>query len=364
MIYSCLRLKIIVGAVFVTLCPLLATPAQTPGDSGTSSREFLEKARGAIVVLTGEDKAGLPVAPGLGFWIGRNLIATDNRVVQSAVRLHVTVPGQQSKPMEVTSRDSYRYATVLTVAGAQAASLPLGDSEKVAVNDRVYLVGDSASQAEASQRSLGKIVIFNDGRYFQVATPLSSASRGGPVLNSKGEVIGIAGESLDGPSETFVIPAAYLTTLLLRDRSVGSGGGMGPGPGTGSGPGSNEGMGMGRGAPSTGPGQGSGVFDGNVQPRGQQSTAKSFDTRPVLLNNVAPHYTEEARNNKTQGTVALRILVGEDGNVKRVQVIRGLPDGLDEQAIAAAYQLKFKPATLEGKAVSHWMSIQMEFKLR
>lgn len=162
------------------------------------------------------------------------------------MRVHVTVPGNESNPLEVTSRDTRQFARILTVTRTQGASLlPFGDSDKVAISDKVYLVGDSASQVAAPERNLAKIVILNEGRYFQVAAPLSSASRGGPVLNSKGEVIGIAGEGFDGLNETFVIPAAYLTTLL-RDRNVekagrgmGSGGGIGP-------------------APSTGPGQGSG----------------------------------------------------------------------------------------------------------
>lgn len=361
---SSLRLKIVIAAMIVNLFPVLATLAQK--DLGASPREFLEKARASMVVLTGEDKEGLPVAPGLGFWIGGNLIATDSRVVQSALRVHVTVPGHESNPMEVTSRDSYRFATILTVTRTDGASpLTFGDSDKVVLNDKVYLVGDLASQAAASERSIGKTVIFNGGRYFQVGAPLSIPSRGGPVLNSKGEVIGIAGEGLGGLNETFVIPAAYLTTLL-RDRNIGREGvGMGSGGGMGPGQGSYEGKGGGMGpAPSTGPGQGSNAVEGNDQSRGQQPNNNSVDTKPVVLKNIQPRYTEEARKNSVQGVVTLRILVGEDGDVKRAIVIRGLPDGLNEQAVAAAYQMKFKPATRNGLAVSHWMMIQAEFNLR
>lgn len=82
------------------------------------------------------------------------------------------------------------------------------------------------------------------------------------------------------------------------------------------------------------------------------------------LNNVAPHYTEEARTHKIQGVVLMRVLVGEDGQVKQVSIVRGLPDGLDEQAVAAARQLRFKPAMKNGQAVSHWVPLQLEFKLR
>jgi TonB family protein len=92
--------------------------------------------------------------------------------------------------------------------------------------------------------------------------------------------------------------------------------------------------------------------------------ATIVDTRPILLNNRQPRYTEEARKNKVQGTVLVRVLIGSDGQVKRATVIRGLPDGLDEQAIQAAYQLRFTPAMKNGQSVAYWMPIAIEFNLR
>jgi len=79
---------------------------------------------------------------------------------------------------------------------------------------------------------------------------------------------------------------------------------------------------------------------------------------------VNPGYTEEARKNNIQGIVTLRVLVGADGAVKRVMITRGLPDGLDERAIAAAYQARFKPAMKDGQPVEYWVGLQMEFNLK
>jgi len=77
-------LKIVVAAVIANLCPLSAT-SQTPGISDTGPRALVQKARGSTAVVTGEDRAGQPIAPGLGFVIGRNLIATHNRVIVPAL---------------------------------------------------------------------------------------------------------------------------------------------------------------------------------------------------------------------------------------------------------------------------------------
>jgi TonB family protein len=130
----------------------------------------------------------------------------------------------------------------------------------------------------------------------------------------------------------------------------GKGGGMGPGDGPGVGPGRGGNMGGGDFALGGG--------------GGRNGPATAVDQRPALLNNPSPRYTEEARKNKIQGTVIARVLINTDGSVKQVRITRGLPDGLDEMAIQAAYQMRFRPAMKSGQPVSFWQSVQIEFNLR
>ncbi|HEX5732281.1 MAG TPA: energy transducer TonB [Blastocatellia bacterium] len=130
----------------------------------------------------------------------------------------------------------------------------------------------------------------------------------------------------------------------------GSGGGMGSGDGTGVGPG--RGYNMGGGDPSLG---------GGTNPDG---SAKTVDSKPVLLNRVQPLYTEEARKNKIQGVVRARVLIGADGRVKRATIVTGLPDGLNEMALQAAHRLVFKAATKNGQPVAFWMPVVIEFNIR
>jgi periplasmic protein TonB len=136
----------------------------------------------------------------------------------------------------------------------------------------------------------------------------------------------------------------------------GSGGGMGDGSGGGMGPGNGRGV-----------GPGNGYNMGGGDPRlggGSGAPATSVDVRPMALNQPVPRYTEEARKNKIQGTVTARVLIGADGTVKSVKIVRGLPDGLDEQAIQAAYQLRFRPAMKAGQPVAFWQNVLIEFNLR
>jgi TonB family protein len=370
---SAIRLELILAAVAITLLAETMAYGQTPSDSGTSPRALVQKARGSIAVVTGEDRAGQPIGPGLGFVIGRNLIATHNRVTVPALRLHASLAGQESSPINVSYSDSYRRATIMTVSTGylRADSLSLGDSDKVAAKDRVYLFGDPGPQGEILEAVVRRITTINDKRYFELSAPFKESIDGGPVFNDKGEVIGILGESPDGPHVSLAVPASYLTTLLkARNPEAPGGSGSGPGSGvkvtTGPGYGAGSGGGMGTGRPpSLGSGQpSSGAGAGVGPPQSDPPAPSPVTTRPKALNSGRPQYSEIARRNQTQGVVMIRILVGADGDVKQAKVTKGLPDDLNERAVEAALKLKFQPAMRDGVAVDYTLPIQVEFNLR
>jgi len=87
------------------------------------------------------------------------------------------------------------------------------------------------------------------------------------------------------------------------------------------------------------------------------------DQKARLISKPEPSYTEEARKNQIVGTVVLRAVFSSDGTVTNIHAVSGLPEGLTERAIAAARQIKFVPATKNGRPVSMWMELQYNFNL-
>jgi protein TonB len=89
-------------------------------------------------------------------------------------------------------------------------------------------------------------------------------------------------------------------------------------------------------------------------------------TMPVIVREVKPEYTSEARKARIQGTVTLDVVVVEDGTVGEVKVTRSLDEeyGLDEQAVKAVKQWRFKPGTRDGKPVPVRVSVEMTFTLK
>ena len=76
-----------------------------------------------------------------------------------------------------------------------------------------------------------------------------------------------------------------------------------------------------------------------------------------------PSYTSEARQLHLEGEVLLEVTFGADGRVSVRRVVRGLGHGLDEQAVKAAQQIRFKPATRAGSPVDAVAVLHIVFQL-
>ena len=130
---------------------------------------------------------------------------------------------------------------------------------------------------------------------------------------------------------------------------VGTGGG---GKGTGIGSGTGSGVGEGSG----------GGFGGGAYQIGNGVTS------PVLIKEVKPNYTGDAMRAKLQGVVEMEAVVLPDGSVdpNRIKITRSLDSnfGLDQQAIIAVKQWKFRPGTFKGQPVPVIVNVELTFTLR
>ena len=86
---------------------------------------------------------------------------------------------------------------------------------------------------------------------------------------------------------------------------------------------------------------------------------------PVLVKEVKPQYTDGAKARGVRGIVEMSVIVQADGTVgDNVQITKSLDPELDEQAIVAVRQWRFKPGTKDDKAVDVEVQIEMSFTLK
>jgi len=138
------------------------------------------------------------------------------------------------------------------------------------------------------------------------------------------------------------------STNIVLSNGTGSGGGMGSGSGGGLGSGSGNGF---------GPGYGGNVGGGLYHIGGGVAA-------PVLLHQVDPEFSDEARRAKYQGICLISIIVDTNGNPQNPRVVRPLGMGLDEKALEAVKQFRFKPALKDGKTpVPVMITVEVNFRL-
>ena len=157
---------------------------------------------------------------------------------------------------------------------------------------------------------------------------------------------------------------------LTSDTSNGSGSGGGQGSGSGRGQGSGQGTGAGSGI---GSGNGSGIGNGNGSGRGdgdnggEPPAIKVPPSGPTIALQITSkpraNYTDAARQNQVQGTVRLRVTFLANGTIGSISAVNGLPNGLTEQAIAAARNIRFTPAMKNGQPYAVTKQLEYSFTL-
>lgn len=135
--------------------------------------------------------------------------------------------------------------------------------------------------------------------------------------------------------------------IALASQGGGSGSGFGSDSGGGIGSGNGNGI---------GPGSGGGYGGGLYHPGGGVSN-------PVLVYAPDPEFSDEARRAKYQGVCVVGLIVDAQGNPQRVRIVRPLGMGLDEKALEAVRQYKFKPAIYNGKPVPVEINIEVNFRI-
>jgi TonB family protein len=85
-------------------------------------------------------------------------------------------------------------------------------------------------------------------------------------------------------------------------------------------------------------------------------------TAPVVLSQVDPAITVQARQFKFSGKITLRFYIREDGSPSNVQILTPVGLGMDEQAVAAAYRYRFKPAMRDGKPIRAELILEVNFQ--
>jgi S1-C subfamily serine protease len=186
-----------------------------PGELPIS--QTAEKHAPSVVTVVALGKGGEAVSSGSGFFLDRQgLIATSHHVLAGHSRAIIrTLNGDKGEIIEVTHDDPSLDLTIARTSLKASIPLSLGDSNKVQVNERVVTIGNAPeNQHFYSTGSVSAVRNAGDIQLLQITAPITPGSSGGPVLNPRGEVIGIVTAFIASEKDLgFAMPVNYLKTL-------------------------------------------------------------------------------------------------------------------------------------------------------
>lgn len=200
-------------AIPVTLVLLSWFPAQ---DSDLGRRIYAQCAP-SVVQLYVQSEDGQIVGQGSGFFVANNRIVTN---------AHVTIAGKvflDLGPVRVPTQIEKTSATedlaILRVDGEVAVKPLLLAETSVVPGETVFAIGNPQGlEKSISQGVVSGLRDFDGRKLIQITAPISQGSSGGPILNSSGQVVGVAVAMLqNGQNLNFAVPASAVTRLLKTD---------------------------------------------------------------------------------------------------------------------------------------------------
>ena len=190
-----------------------------------TTEHIAEKALAATVYLEMQDSTGETLSIGSGFFVRQNLIVTNYHVIEGAASGTAKLVGKHTKyTIEgITATEKFNDLAILKVSASGIKPLPLvANSDRVKIGAQVYVAGNPKGLEGTFSDG---IISSKRGGYanqrLQMTAPISPGSSGGPVLNTRGEVIGVSFMTIEGGQNlNFAIPSNYIKTLLSLSNRV------------------------------------------------------------------------------------------------------------------------------------------------
>ncbi len=190
-----------------------------------TTEHIAEKALAATVYLEMQDSTGETLSIGSGFFVRQNLIVTNYHVIEGAARGIVKLVGKHTTyTIEgITAKQTSNDLVILKVSASGIKPLPLvKNSDSVKIGAQVYVAGNPKGlEGTFSDGIISSKRGGHANQRLQMTAPISPGSSGGPVLNTRGEVIGVSFMTIEGGQNlNFAIPSNYIKTLLALSKTV------------------------------------------------------------------------------------------------------------------------------------------------
>lgn len=179
--------------------------------------QLVRKVLPAVVTIRTQGPEGAGI--GSGFVVTPDgKVASSLHVLGQATRAQVALAnGDLYEEVSILGFDARRDLVILKIPAFGLPILPLGDSNRVEVGQQIVAVGASRGlEGTVTNGIVSALRDHPDGyKILQVTAPVNPGNSGGPLVNQRGEVVGVVVAKLRGAENlNFVVPINYLRGLL------------------------------------------------------------------------------------------------------------------------------------------------------
>lgn len=166
----------------------------------------------------------VPGSYGSGFVVDRSgLVVTGYHVIAGSAPIEVVFSEANRVPVtRVVAWDELHDLAIVQMAHPAPVSVPLGDSQSVRAGESVFTISSPFGTLDhtVTDGLISSVRGMDELQLFQISAPISTGSSGGPLFNTRGEVIGVTTLIVSGGQNVnFAVPAAYLKNLLAQRTS-------------------------------------------------------------------------------------------------------------------------------------------------
>jgi S1-C subfamily serine protease len=204
---------------------LIAAPFITPQTHAETEqidlKALAKKARPAVMLLVVSDADGKEIATGTGFLVSSDgKLITNHHVIENAASAVAKAENGGLFPVEgVLADDPKNDLVLLKLKGKDLPFLTLSTNAAVEVGTRVAVIGSPLGLEGTLSEGIvsGERELMGDRKKLQITAAISPGSSGSPVMNAKGDVVGIAAALVEGGQAlNFAVPAEYGVRLMAK----------------------------------------------------------------------------------------------------------------------------------------------------
>lgn len=211
----------LIYAFSLVLCCAAATPAKTAAEE--SLPNLIKRVKSAVVLITTYNEQGKPLQQGSGFFVERDRIITAFHVLGESSRVQIkTFDGKTYPVLGIAAANEKRDLVLLSVdaSACHGATLEIEESLPRDGEEIIVVSNPLGSSWKVSKGITENVWDFqNLGELISITAAIAPGSSGGPVVNLRGRVVGVATMHMKAAGDlNFAVPGELITALRHDSR--------------------------------------------------------------------------------------------------------------------------------------------------